>query len=488
MADPTPRLDTGRTARARRGADAVRRRAARPAVGGQRGPHRVDRPAPDVLLARRSGSTCATRRRSMRHLLGRRRRDVDRAARPVRLPGLVLARDGRPRPDRRRQRQGHARPDPHRPVAGRHGADDRLVRRLDDDPRRRRQLVRACRPRSACSRSGRSCTARATRTRSPTAGCSGRSWAPAAATSAGTPASASATPTGEHIELPTIIAQADGRDYSDIDVDPARRRALPGRRPRAPDPPERLVALGRRGPDLVTDPADAVPRLEHQAVPAPLGRDRLRLPRRGPRPARRQPERQPRWRRHVVARRPAVRGRPRRAARARQRVRLPGHRDLRVGRARRRPPRLPGRPTAPGSTGSACGTGPDRSIACPAAAQIGTAAVHLAVGVEVRPQGHLDVRGAVELAARRSSRPAAASGSRDRRTPSASGSSTGVASLREHGDVGRATDAQRAQLRPAEDRGRARGRRGDDRLAATCPARGSATSSSAGRRPGCSIE
>ena len=73
--------------------------------------------------------------------LGRRRRDLGGAARPVRLPGLVLARDGRPGPHRRRQHQGDARPDPDRPVAGRHGADDRLVRRLDDDPRRRRQLV-----------------------------------------------------------------------------------------------------------------------------------------------------------------------------------------------------------------------------------------------------------------------------------------------------------------------------------------------------------
>ena len=99
--------------------------------------------------------------------------------------------------------------------------------------------------------------------------------------------------------------------------------------------------------------------VEHQAVPASLGRDRLRLPRRGPEPARREPERQPRRRRDLDVRRPAVRRRPRRAPPAGQRVRLPGRGRARVGRPRRRPARLPdGRSTARSSTGCASGTGP----------------------------------------------------------------------------------------------------------------------------------
>ena len=52
----------------------------------------------------------------------------------------------------------------------------------------------------------------------PTAGSSGRSWGHAAATSAGTPGSVSATRTASTSSMPTIIAEADGRDYSDIDV------------------------------------------------------------------------------------------------------------------------------------------------------------------------------------------------------------------------------------------------------------------------------
>ena len=51
--------------------------------------------------------------------------------RPARL---VLPRDGRARPPRRRQHQAHARTDPHRPLARRHRADDRLVGRRRPRP------------------------------------------------------------------------------------------------------------------------------------------------------------------------------------------------------------------------------------------------------------------------------------------------------------------------------------------------------------------
>ena len=69
----------------------------------------------------------------------------------------------------------------------RHGADDRLVGRLIDHPRWRRQLGRARPRRSASSRTGPSCTEPATRTRSPTDACCGRPWARWVVTSAGTP-------------------------------------------------------------------------------------------------------------------------------------------------------------------------------------------------------------------------------------------------------------------------------------------------------------
>ena len=96
------------------------------------------------------------------------------------------------------------------------------------------------------------------------------------------PGSASATRAASTSSRPTIIAQADGRDYSDIDVirlDDGRFLAVVREHQTRQSV---YVALGRRGPHLVADRADAVPRLEHQAVPAALRGDRLRLPRRGP--------------------------------------------------------------------------------------------------------------------------------------------------------------------------------------------------------------
>ena len=72
------------------------------------------------------------------------------------------------------ERQAAARPHLHRLLAGRHRADDRLVGRLHDQPRRRRDVVRAGRPRSASSPTGPSCMARATRIRCPMDGCCGR--------------------------------------------------------------------------------------------------------------------------------------------------------------------------------------------------------------------------------------------------------------------------------------------------------------------------
>ena len=72
-------------------------------------------------------------------------------------------------------------------VPRRHGADDRLVGRLGDDPRRRRHAGPSRRRRSGSSRNGPSCTGPATRIRWPTAASCGRSWGRWAATSAGTP-------------------------------------------------------------------------------------------------------------------------------------------------------------------------------------------------------------------------------------------------------------------------------------------------------------
>ena len=108
--------------------------------------------------------------------LRRRRGDLVRSADGLRLPGLVQPRDGRPRPRRRRQHQadrsvGSSIDLVHR----RHRADDRLVGRVLDHPRWRRQLGGARRRRSGSSRTGPSCTAPATRTRCPTAASCGRS-------------------------------------------------------------------------------------------------------------------------------------------------------------------------------------------------------------------------------------------------------------------------------------------------------------------------
>ena len=130
-------------------------------------------------------------------------------------------------------------------------------------------------------------------------------------------------PAGEHIEPPTIIAEADGRDYSDIDVirlDDGRFLAVVREHQTRQSVWSHSSDEGRTWSPIR---ADAVPRLEHQALPASLGRDRLRVPRRGPGAARREPERQRGRRRDLDVRRPAVRGRPRRAPPARQRVRLP---------------------------------------------------------------------------------------------------------------------------------------------------------------------
>ena len=117
--------------------------------------------------------------------------------------------------------------------------------RVEHDPRRRRHLVRAVAGDPAVpgmDRAVRRQQPAPARRRPAAVGGHGHAWA---ATSAGMPGSASAMPRASEFEPPTIIAQADGRDYSDIDVDPARRRSLPGRRPRAPDAPERLVDLVR---------------------------------------------------------------------------------------------------------------------------------------------------------------------------------------------------------------------------------------------------
>ena len=107
---------------------------------------------------------------------------------------------------------------------------------------------------------------------------------------------------------------------------------------------------------MVADPPDGVQGLQYQAVPAPLGRGRLRLPRRGPDAARREHQPDARWRRVVDLARPALRGATRRAARTGQRVRLPGPGRPGRRRDRRRPALLSRPPTGSSSTGFACET------------------------------------------------------------------------------------------------------------------------------------
>ena len=204
---------------------------------------------------------------------------------------------------------------------------------------------------------------------------------------------------GEHIEMPTIIAQADGRDYSDIDVI------------RLDDGRFLAVVREHQTRQSVTSHSADEGRTWSPIVPTPFLGSNIKLFRlrsgaiacayRDEDPARRGVSLSVS---HdggddLVAGRPAVRGRPRCAARARQRVRLPGRRDLPVGRARRRPARLSGRRRDPAPL--APPAGPDLTVveSLPGGRSDRDAAVHLAVGVEERSQGHLDVRGTVQLAA-----------------------------------------------------------------------------------------
>ena len=140
----------------------------------------------------------------------------------------------------------HGGTDPHRPLPRRHRADEWLVGRIGDHPRWRRHLVRAVAGDPALP------------------GMDGavRRQQPA-------PARRRAAAVGGHghdgsrhrlacrgerqRRRRRAVRAADdhrpgrGLDYSDIDVDPARRRSVPGGRPRAPDAPERLLDLRGRG-------------------------------------------------------------------------------------------------------------------------------------------------------------------------------------------------------------------------------------------------
>ena len=239
---------------------------------GERRPDRVDRAAADVLLARRRRRRCATRppwSSASPTTTGR----PGRTRSPVyAYPGwfsLAMGGLARVADDNVKLMLGRIRIDL---SPRRHRADDRLVGRLVDHPRRRRQLVRAVAGDPPLPATGPSCTAPATRTRWPTDGSCGRSWG-RMGRDVGWHAGVSVSDRRRR----AVRAADDHRPGRRPRLqrhrrDPARRRSLPGRRPRTPDPPERLLDLRDEGATWSPIRPTAVQGLEHQAVPAALRR------------------------------------------------------------------------------------------------------------------------------------------------------------------------------------------------------------------------
>ena len=286
MADPDPQSRRRRTARGRRGADALRRRA-RSAAARRPASSRVESTGrlPAVPSRTWSEPTCGNQAALDGRRLGRRRRRRGPSRSPCTpSPGWFCAGDGRPRADRRRRHQADARADPvidlsiggTEPMTGWYVAStttrdggDIVVRPVARDPAVPGvdRAVRREQPASASS-DGRLLWA--------VMGTRGRDLGWHAGVSVSDPA-------GEHIEPPTIIAEADEPRLQRHRRHPARRRAVPGGRPRAPDPAERLVAFEptRGAPGRRSEPT---PFLGSNIKLFRLrsGRDRLRLPRRGP--------------------------------------------------------------------------------------------------------------------------------------------------------------------------------------------------------------
>ena len=326
--------------------------------GGERRPHRVERAAPHVLLARgRRGA--AQPGRADGHPLGRRRRDVVRPARrstPTRAGSAWRWAGSRAIADDNVKlllgrilidlSLGGTEPMTGWYVASattRDGGETwsepspeiRLVPRMDRAVRREQPASARRRP-AAVGRHGHpgpghrlACRRQRQRSRR-----------------------------GDRFEPPTIIAQADGRDYSDIDVvrlddgrflavvrehqtrqsvwsTSERRGREPGRRSARRRSWARTSSSSGCGPGaIVCAYRDEDP--ERRGVSLSVTDDGGES-----------------W----TSARPAVRGRRRRAPRAGQRVRLPGPRDARRRARSARSSTPTRRPTASSSTGSACATG-----------------------------------------------------------------------------------------------------------------------------------
>ena len=219
MADPRPQSRRRRTARARRGADALRRRPARPPFCGQPRPGSSRRADCLLTFSHVVGAELRQPGRADGRPLGRRRGDVVRAARRVRLAraGSALAMGGLARiaDDDIKLMLGRILIDLSiggtEPMTGWYVAStttrdggDIVVGPVARDPAVPGvdRAVRREQPASASS-DGRLLWA--------VMGTRGRDLGWHAGVSVSDPA-------GEHIEPPTIIAEADGRDYSDIDV------------------------------------------------------------------------------------------------------------------------------------------------------------------------------------------------------------------------------------------------------------------------------
>ena len=378
--------------------------------------------------------------------------DVVGAAPRVRLSGLVLHRDGRARAGRRRQHQAHARPHPHRPVHRRDGADDRLVGRVEHDPGRRRDLVGAVAGDPAVPGVDRAVRGQqsASAVRRPAAvGGDGHARPRRRLARRGERQRSRGRP---HRAARRSSPRRTGRDYSDIDV----VRLADGR----------FLAVIREHQtrqSVWSTSADegatwspirptAVQGLEHQAVPPSLRRGRVRLPRRGTRAAWREPQPDRGWRRVMDRPGPALCRGTRGAPRTGERLRLPGHASTSVAASSARSCTATRRPTASSSTGCACATGPEASDR----RSDRDGAVHLAVGVEVRPEP--------DLRRPRRGGPCPPTIGEHRHQPGRDGPADAVRVGEldrrlvdpQDGDVARVARAERSELGPAQDRRRLR--------------------------------